>query len=212
MPTSPIDSPRREALEQAAREDADLIRRTLAGEREAFEGIVRRHHRDLFRMLRRVTRNVEDAEDLTQEAFLRAFRALDRFDLERPFRPWLWTIGIRLALHALARKERGNVSLDRTDDDPEDERSGSGAWWADARALDALDARLLQHELDRAMAGLEAPHRAILVLRVIEERSYEEISSILEIPIGTVMSRLNRARARLKERLKDRSLEGEKHG
>jgi RNA polymerase sigma-70 factor (ECF subfamily) len=211
MPTTPAGSSRREALEQAALADADLIRRTLAGDRDAFEGIVRRHHHDLLRVLRRITRNVEDAEDLTQEAFLRAFRALDRFDLARPFRPWLWTIGIRLALHALAKKERGNVSLDGAGDE-DDERSGSGAWWTDTRALDTLDAQLLRRELDRAMAELDPPHRAILILRVIEERSYEEISSILEIPVGTVMSRLNRARARLKERLKDWSLEGEKHG
>lgn len=212
MPTIPSDSPPQEPLGAAAREDADLVRRTLAGDRTAFEGLVRRHHRDLLRLLRRITRNVEDAEDMAQEAFLRAFRALDRFDLDRPFRPWLWTIGIRLALHSLARKERGNVSLETAGGDDDEDRSGSGPWWSDRRALEQIDARLLQREVEEAMAGLDPQHRAILVLRIIEERSYEEIAELLEIPKGTVMSRLNRARARLKERLKDWSLEGEKHG
>lgn len=151
-------------------------------------------------MLRRITRNLEEAEDLTQEAFLRAFRALDRYDTGRPFRPWLWTIGIRLALHSIARKGRTNVSLD--DGDPDERPRDESAWMADPRSVESIDANLLGREIDEAMRDLDADHRAVLILRAIEERSYEEISEILGVPKGTVMSRLFRARNRLRARLR----------
>jgi len=210
MKTSPTDSPRKAAPEPD-REEADLIRRTLAGDRNAFEGIVRRYHSDLLRALRGITRNLEEAEDLTQEAFLRAFRALDRFDLSRPFRPWLWTIGIRLALHAVTRKGRSNLSLDADDPDGAGERRREGGWLADPRSTEQLEGQLLRRDLIDALAGLEPDFRAVVVLRALEERSYEEISEILEIPIGTVMSRLFRARLRLKQKMLGWIPEGETH-
>jgi RNA polymerase sigma-70 factor, ECF subfamily len=163
--------------------------------------LVLRYHRDLLRVLRRITRSVEDAEDLTQEAFLRAYRALDRFDLERPFRPWLWTIGIRLALQAIAKKGRGNVSLDGPDRETDEARRGDGPWLADHRTAEEIDERLMRRDLVAALDEMEPQHRAVLILRVIEERSYEEIAGILDIPQGTVMSRLSRARLSLKKRL-----------
>ncbi len=182
-------------------EDAELIRRTIAGDRNAFEGLVRRYHSDLQRALRRITRSLEDAEDLTQEAFLRAYRALDRFDLERPFRPWLWTIGIRLALHAISRKDRKHARLDSGD--PEDAQSArhEGGWLADRRPIEEIEERLTRIDLEKALEALDPDQRAALILRVVEERSYDEISEILGIPKGTVMSRLFRARLRLRGRL-----------
>lgn len=153
-------------------------------------------------MLRRITRNVEDAEDLAQEAFLRAFRALDRFDLERAFRPWLWTIGIRLALHALAKKEKRNLSLEDLSTGSEGDARGESRWLSDTGSLERLEGSLLRRDLEEALEKMDAQHRAILVLRIVEDHSYEEISRILGIPQGTVMSRLSRARARLKERMR----------
>lgn len=199
--TAPGDSPERASAEQTAREDAELVRRTLAGDQAAFEGLVLRYHRDLLRLLRRITRSVEDAEDLTQEAFLRAYRALDRFDLARPFRPWLWTIGIRLALQTIAKKGRSNVSLDGPDREADGTARGDGPWLADHRTTEQIDERLMQRDLMEALDEMDPQHRAVLVLRVIEERSYEEIAGILGIPQGTVMSRLSRARLSLRRRL-----------
>jgi len=152
-----------------------------------------------MRTLRGITRNLEEAEDLTQEAFLRAYRALDRFDLARPFRPWLWTIGIRLALHAIARKDRGNVSLDA--EDAEGTTRADGPWMADTRSVDVIEENLVRGDMERALGELDADHRAVILLRAVEEKSYEEIAEILGIPKGTVMSRLFRARIRLRERL-----------
>ena len=162
---------------------------------------MRRHHHDLLRLLRGITRSQEDAEDLTQEAFLRALRALDRFDLDRPFRPWLWTIGTRLALQKIARKDRSQVSLETAGMKPGEERHGEGAWMTDRHALEQMEGTLFQLDLSKALEDLEPHYRAVVLLRVLEGRSYLEIAEILGIPEGTVMSRLSRARARLRERL-----------
>lgn len=132
---------------------------------------------------------------------MRAYRALDRFDLDLPFRPWLWTIGIRLALHAIARKDRGHARLDADDPGGEGGARREGAWMADRRPMEEIEERLTRIDLERAMDALDPDQRAALILRVVEERSYEEIAEILEIPKGTVMSRLFRARIRLRERL-----------
>ncbi len=192
----------------ADREDAELVRATLAGDRGAFARLLRRHHLDLLRALERITRNPQDAEDAAQEAALRAFRALDRFDPQRgAFRPWLWTIGIRVALRIATHRRQKDLSLDDLTSGADDAPRGQG-WLHDKLAVDRTDAAVLRRELDDALDKLDPPHRAILVLAVLEERSYEEIATILEIPIGTVMSRLHRARARLKTHLADRAPEG----
>jgi RNA polymerase sigma-70 factor (ECF subfamily) len=199
--SAPIDKTPRVSTPSPDHEDAELVRRTLSGEVGAFEDLVHRHYRDLLRTLQAMARRVEDAEDAAQEAFLRAYRALDRFDQTRPFRPWLWTIGIRLVLQGLARKERKNVSLETIGTASEGPSLAESGWMADPRSTERLDEQLLHRDLDRALKELSPDHRAILVLAVLEERSYEEIAQILNIPRGTVMSRLSRARARLREKL-----------
>jgi RNA polymerase sigma-70 factor (ECF subfamily) len=212
MDTAPRDNANGKAPEVVAPEseisDAEVARRTLGGDPSAFEVVVRRYHRDLLRLIRGITHNLEEAEDLTQDAFLRAYRHLDRYDQARPFRPWLWTIGIRLALHAIARKGRKNVSLDR--EVPELAGGGrqDGPWFADERSNDDLAERLLRRDLMKALEVMEPQYSAVLILRVLEERSYEEMSEILGIPKGTVMSRLFRARQQLKEKLRDFRPEG----
>jgi RNA polymerase sigma-70 factor (ECF subfamily) len=178
------------------------VRRTLEGDTNAFEAIVRRYHGGLLKVLRRMTRSQEEAEDLTQEAFLRAYRALDRFDVTRPFRPWLWTIGIRLALHSLARRSRSEVSLQARDDETDGDRAQDGPWMADPGSLESVEGPLVRREVRDALEELDPTARAVLILRVFEEKSYEEIAGILDIPKGTVMSRLHRAREKLKTRLR----------
>lgn len=196
-------------MDEAAREDAELVRRTLAGDRNAFEDLVRKYHQPLLRLLKGITRNTQDAEDLVQDTFLRAFRNLDRFDLSRPFRPWLWTLGTRLALHLIARKERKNVSLETAGTDPDQQARLDGPWLGSLADVERMDAALLQRALMEALETLEPDHRAVMILRVFEERSYGEIAEILEVPEGTVMSRLSRARTRLRERLRGWTPQGE---
>ena len=197
-----------DAGEEGPRSDARLVRLTLAGDREAFEEIVRRHYGDLLRSMRRYVGAREDAEDLVQETFLRAYRALDRYDPERRFWTWIWTIAYRLALNHRARKGR-------TDPRIEDRSDGSGpigsGWLADHRPVERIEERLTRRAFTEALERLDPEHRAVLLLRVLEERTYEEIAAILELPAGTVMSRLSRARSKLRERMGEPAAQETRH-
>jgi len=190
------------------RRDAELVRRSLEGDRDAFGMLVRNYHADLLRFLRGMMRNPDDAEDAAQEAFLRAFRFLDSYDPARPFRSWLWTIGAREAMRILKKRDRKHLSLETTGSEEDEAFGPEASWHADTTALDRLDAELLRRALLDGLDRLPPDHRAVLVLRILEQRSYEEISEILEIPTGTVMSRINRARAGLRKSLRGWTSEG----
>ncbi len=196
-------------MTETDRRDAELVRRTLAGDRDAFEVLVQNYHHHLWRLLNRMTRHTEDTEDLVQETFLRAFRALDRFDLSLPFRPWLVTIAMRRAMHLIKRKDRQHVSIETAATTPDDEHHWDGSWLASLKDVERLDGELLRHDLLKALDTVEPRFRAVFLLRVMEDRTYEEIATTLDIPKGTVMSRLSRARSRLREILGDQTRQGE---
>ena len=154
----------------------------------AFEEIVRRHQRRVYAVAMRVVRRHDVADDVTQEAFLRAYQALDRFDTGRPFGPWICRIAANLAVNHV-RSPRA-----REDELPEDlheEASGQAP-------IDGLLEREAKEVLEQAMGRLPAEQRAVFVLRTAEELSYKEIAEALDISIGTVMSRLSRAREKLR--------------
>jgi RNA polymerase sigma-70 factor (ECF subfamily) len=184
--------------------DDELVRRVRAGETDAFEELVRRTRRDGYRLARRILRRHEDADDALQDAYVKAFRALDRFDAGRPFGPWFLTIVARTALSALRQgKRRAAASLD----DPAPE---GGAPLAERIADPGQDPAVMEERLlvARAFESLSDEHRAVLALRVDADLPYADIAASLEIPIGTVMSRLARAREALLERMRELSPKG----
>ena len=188
------------------REDAACVQRALAGDPAGFEALMRRYHAALGRMLRAIVRNPEDAEDLLQETFLRAYRFLHRFDPDRPFGPWLMCIGANLARNHL-RRARGRPEVPLDDRGENGEQAYEGAWLADTRGAQALSHRDLLARTREALARLPDDQRAVLEMRLLGEMSYKEIAAALDIPIGTVMSRLNRARGRIQAELADASPE-----
>jgi len=167
----------------------------LAGEIDAFDELVRRTRRPAYRLARRITRNHEDADDVVQDSYVKAYRALPRFDLTRAFGPWFLTIVARTALSRIRQgARRATVPLD--------EPGAEGTTLAERLPDATLDPAGQQSLLDveRALERLSEEHRSILALRVEGDLAYGEIASALEIPVGTVMSRLARAReALLKE-------------
>jgi len=174
------------------REEAFLLARARSGDLLAFEEIVKRYQRRVYGTAFRIVRRHDVADDVVQEAFLRAHQSLVRFDLDRPFGPWICRIAANLAVNHVrsprAREEglpEGHAETPLPGGSPL-----TGVLDAEARA-----------ELARAMESLSADQRAVFVLRVFEELSYKEIAEALEISIGTVMSRLSRARERLREAL-----------
>jgi RNA polymerase sigma-70 factor, ECF subfamily len=179
-------------------EETALVRAAQGGDQAAFADIVRLHQRSVYRIAYGLTRNAADADDLAQETFVRAYQALGRFRAGEPLHPWLARIAVNLAysLHR-RRKRRPETALEPlveaghqwgVDDDP-----------ADHAAHGEQRARLRE-----AFAGLTSEHQAILLLRAVEGLSYDEIGHTLNIPTGTVMSRLSRARAELRARWRAR--------
>ena len=141
-------------------------------------------------MIYRFVRNHTEADDLAQEAFIRAFKSIGRFDLRYPFSPWIYRIAINLTLNHLKKRRLPMVDVDL-------ERKPS----ADnpVSVLEQIETRRKVHA---AIARLPLKLRQVLVLRVYEDWPYSQIAQVLDIPIGTVMSRLARARQAVKEELK----------
>jgi RNA polymerase sigma-70 factor (ECF subfamily) len=195
-----------EAERQPPDDDRDLVARAQTGDTRAFEELVRRHQRWVFTLAFRMIGDSAEAEDLAQEIFLKAYRGLGGFRGAARFSTWLHSIASHHCLNALETRSRQPLSQrerdrpgDLGDDDPPPrlERVPNGGARADALLEQRDRARLVQ----AALARLRPDHRLIVVLRDIQEMSYEAIAESLGIELGTVRSRLHRARMALKELL-----------
>jgi RNA polymerase sigma-70 factor, ECF subfamily len=155
---------------------------------ERFETEALPHLRALYGAAYRMTRNAHDAEDLVQETFLRAYRGFDRYTPGTNIRAWLFTILHRARTDAFRRAGRSPQTVEMADDGPAvpapQEALASGA-----------------EDIERALLAIPEAFRVAVVLRDIEELTYDEIAGVLEIPIGTVMSRIHRGRALLRTAL-----------
>jgi len=159
-----------------------------------FETTVLPHLNSAYNLARWLTRNEHDAEDIVQEAFLRALRSFDTFILGRDPRAWLLAI-VRNSCRTWRRQNRSREAAVPVDDDS---HVAVGAW-SDPEAVLIKNAN--SQLLRSALEELPFEYREVLILRELEELSYKEIAQIVEIPIGTVMSRLSRARKELYDRL-----------
>lgn len=173
-------------------EEADLLARAQRGNLFAFEDIVRRYQRRVYSVALRIVRRHEVADDVAQEAFVRAHQNLASFDLTRPFGPWICRIAANLAVNHVRSPQARELPL------PEGHAEQPSA--RPDPLTDALDHEARQ-VLDQALTRLPAEQRAVFVLRVLEELSYREIADALSISQGTVMSRLFRAREKLRAAL-----------
>jgi len=188
-------------MQPAATEDNDLIRETLAGSQVSFQLLVERHQGRIFALARNYTRSAVEVEDIVQDTFLKAYRRLDSFQHQASFSTWLQRIAINTALDLLKRHGRSPVTAV---EDPE-LLASTGDLAGSARRVMAPDARLEREEIaevtQRVLEELPDIFRTVLVLREFEDRAYQEIADLLGVSIGTVESRLFRARARFKEAL-----------
>jgi RNA polymerase sigma-70 factor, ECF subfamily len=169
-----------------------LLARARQGDLAAFEEVVRRHQRRVYGVALRIVRAHDVADDVAQEAFVRAWRSLDRFELGRPFGPWVCRIAANLAVNHVRSPRAREEGLPEGHAETPSAEPGPLAAVLDAEA---------KRVLDEAVTGLSPEQRAVFVLRAVEEMSYEEIAGALGISPGTVMSRLFRARERLAKTL-----------
>ncbi len=182
-------------------DEAALVARAKAGDASAFSDLVRHYDRRVFRMAKQITQNDDDAEDVLQEAFLKAYTHLDDFQGNSKFYTWIVRIAVNEALMKL-RKRRSDrsVPLDEPIDTGEDEVVREIAVW-DENPEDTYSREELATLLDEAVQSLKPAYRTVFILRDIEELSIEETAEALGLSISAVKSRLLRARLQLREKL-----------
>jgi len=191
----------KEGLGAPPEDEVRAIAACQQGDRSAFELIVKRYAARAVAVARGILRDAGLAEDVAQEAFVRAFRAIRRFDRREQFYPWFYRIVRNASLTALKRRRRREASLDSEDAPPV---AGPPSDPSAAAARHELRARL-----EEAMAKLSNAHREILHLAHFEGLAYKEIAACLSIPVGTVMSRLWSARRALRRVLEPTLTEGD---
>jgi len=190
--------------ELAAERERALLEAAQGGERAAFGGIVQIYMQRAYYAALRLVGNHEDAQDVSQEAFVRAYRHLADFDVDRPFYPWFYRILRNLCINHLRKKSRRGYSISL---DGDEENPGPPIPTADPDPSVLAERGETVDRLWREVAGLSPEHREIVLLREMEDLSYQEIADTLDVPIGTVMSRLHAARKELRRRM-ERYLEG----
>ena len=174
-------------------EDPILVARTLEGDLSAYERLVSRHNAVVTRVAARLVGH-DEAEDVSQDAFLRAFHRLDRFRGESSFRTWLLRIAHNAALDHLRRRRAEPVDPASLSDTPVSDTPASE--WTRLPA-ERLELRERVERLEGKLQLLSPPHRTVLVLRDVEGLSYEEVAAITATPLGSVKGRLHRARREL---------------
>ena len=175
-----------------------LIEQCRKGQTAAFGELVRRYQDRLFNTVFRLVDNAEDAQDVVQEAFLHAYQSLNRFKGDAQFFTWLYRIAVNSAI-SLQRKQRTTVRLTV-------HREGQGRSVPEPHDLSefsqpdqALERADEERRIQTALNRLSAEHRAVLILKDLEDQKYEAMAEILQVPIGTIRSRLHRARLELRE-------------
>jgi len=187
--------------------ETDLIQRSQQGEVAAFDGLVLRYQGPIFNFVYRLLNHYDEAQDVAQETFIRAYRGINGFRGEAMFSTWLYTIAANLARNRIRQNQRLRRVVAGSLDDP---------WGAEANTprYDAPDPRpaasgvIEAEERERivweAVGRLDEPYRTVVVLRDLQGLAYEEIAKICQCELGTVKSRLARARERLRQLLEGR--------
>src|SRR6266404_9856717 len=188
-------------IEQPVSEEMQLVRRAKRGDDAAFEELVRRYDRNVFRIAQHITQNREDAEDVVQEAFLKAYTNLNSFQGNSKFYTWLVRIAVNEALMKLRRRKTDKtVSMDQEVETEEGSMPREFADWS-PNPEQQYGQSELGEILQKTVQGLPAGFRTVFVLRDVEGLSTEETAEMLGLSIPAVKSRLLRARLQLRERL-----------
>jgi RNA polymerase sigma-70 factor (ECF subfamily) len=181
-------------------EEARLVARCLAGDEKAYRELVEMYQPQVYSLAMRMVRRAEDAEDITQDTFVRMFRALDRYDPERAFAAWLFTIASRLCIDHLRRRKVRPISLTQREPGSEEEYEIEVEDPGPAPEEVAIRAEEERHS-SQLIEALPPHYRIVVMLRHQQDLSYEEIAQALNLPLGTVKARIHRARALLKQRI-----------
>ena len=195
--------PEGSGLVQDASADNDLVKRARRGDLAAYDELVRRYQERIYATLYHMTANHEDANDLAQEAFIKAFQALRSFKGGSSFYTWVYRIAVNKTINFLKqRKGRAHMSLNDLDFNAENDPE-LVALISDKTPRREVNLTELQEKLNEAMQKLSEPHRLVVTLHDVQGLSHEEIAKIMDCNIGTVRSRLFYARQQLQAYLSD---------
>jgi RNA polymerase sigma-70 factor (ECF subfamily) len=179
-----------------AEDEKELIQKAKQGNLYSFELLVKRYQKNIYRLAFRMTKDHDSADDIAQETFVKAFTSIGSFKEEYKFYPWISRICVNLSINYLKRKKFTITESELSPQKLEDKEA----------ITDPMNQMIRDELMDRINSSinqLPPPFKAVLILKVYEELSYEQIAKTLNISVGTVMSRLFRARERLQKSLKD---------
>lgn len=184
--------------------DQELVARAQKGSEAAYRELLTRFQRPVFSIIYRMVRDREQAEDLTQETFVRVFNHIDRYDPKYKFSSWIFKIATNLTIDAMRRKEPVTVSIDgsryaQTGD--EIEATTITVESGDENPEQLLEAKELGEEIEVAIGKLRPEYRTAILLRHVEGREYQEIAEIMGLPLGTVKTYIHRGRNELRGEL-----------
>jgi RNA polymerase sigma-70 factor, ECF subfamily len=184
--------------------DLSLVRRVQSGDKGAFDALVRKYQHKLVKLVMRYVRNPAEAEDIAQEAFIKAYRALPQFRGDSAFYTWLYRIAINTAKNAVVSRDRSPIEYNIDRHDATEESYEMQGRMKDSETPEGL---VLTDEIRRtvnaAIEALPEDLKTAIVLRELDGLSYEEIAAAMDCPVGTVRSRIFRAREAIDRRLRD---------
>lgn len=176
--------------------DEDLVDRCRKGDQAAFRELAERYYQKVFMVALGILSHREDAQEVAQEAFFKAYTNIRRFHGRSSFYTWIYRIAVNLSLDVQRRRKRNPIEQTEAEDPIEGEADRPNS-----EPYNDLSSQKLRGEIFQAIEGLNPEHRAVITLRVLEGLSYKEIGRVLGCPEGTVMSRLHYARKQLQEKL-----------
>jgi RNA polymerase sigma-70 factor (ECF subfamily) len=194
------------AIDLANLPDADVVALALEGRETAHRELIKRYERPVFSLVYRMVRDRELAEDLTQDTFVKVLSHLDRYRTDFKFSSWLFKIANNVAIDHLRKRQLDTISIDGSPHASTAEGVESTRFEiADTseNALDEMEAKEIGSAIERAIGTLRPEYRSCIMLRHVEGRSYEEIASTLDLPLGTVKTYIHRARQALRQALED---------
>ena len=186
--------------------DADVVVLAQQGREAAYRELIRRYERPVFSLVYRMVRDRETAEELAQDTFVKALNNIDRYSPEFKLSSWLFKIANNLAIDQLRKARLPTVSLSGAPGAAtaaEIEATSFEVANHEPSALQALEAREIGSAIERAIAKLRPEYRSCIIMRHVEDRSYEEIATTLDLPLGTVKTYIHRARNELRIALED---------
>lgn len=199
---TPVDPKVQRKLDSRA-EDSSLIQEALAGNDQAYKRLMQKYHDAIFNFIFKMVRERQQVEDLTQEAFIKAFSSLKNFNDEFAFSTWLYKIATNNSIDFIRKRKLQMYSIDKPIESKDSDYTfelPDETYEADKELISGQKTRLL----NEAIARLPEKYKKVIRLRHVEEKSYEEIAAILKLPIGTVKAHIFRAREVLYRSLRDK--------